>query len=151
MSGIEAASLALGILPLLIESVKAYSNVSKKLRTVRHYSREVKDLSLRLGVLEGIFLNEVRFLLRRVQSEKEVECLLQDTEDQRWKCKQLSDDLGRTLQENERLCYDTIEATEQHFEEMREELRKFDGLLAQKSKVSGEICARYIITNPLLY
>ena len=81
MSGIEIAGLVFGVLPILVESVKAYSTVTDGLHTFRHYSREVKSVALQLKVHNGIFLNHCRLLLRLVEDEKDIELMLDDKED----------------------------------------------------------------------
>ncbi|KAJ4989336.1 hypothetical protein SVAN01_05241 [Stagonosporopsis vannaccii] len=134
MSGVEAAGLAFGLLPILVEVVKSYSTIAKKVHTLRHFSREVKSISEQLKVHKGIFLNEVRLLLRSVQAEEEVESMLDDAADQRWISKQLDDNLRTVLRESFEVCLGIIEETKEIIETMGEEMAKFDNLLAQRSK-----------------
>ncbi|KAH6618467.1 hypothetical protein C7974DRAFT_415841 [Boeremia exigua] len=134
MSGIEVAGLAFGILPILVEVVKSYSNISRKVHTLRHYSREVKSISERLKVYKGIFLNEVRLLLRSIEEEEEVESMLEDAADQRWVCEHLNDKLRAVLQDSFDACRSIIEETRDTIERMTEEMTAFDDLLSQKAK-----------------
>lgn len=136
MSGIEIAGLAFGVLPILIEVVKSYSTVSKKVHTLRHYSKEIKSISAQLKVHNGIFLNEVRLLLRSIEDEDEVESMLEDAADGRWTSRQLNEKLRTVLRDSFDICHSVIEEMRETIEVMREEMAKFDVLLDQKSKVS---------------
>ena len=135
MSGIEVAGLVFGVLPVLVEAVKAYSTVSDGLHTFRHWSREVKSISLQLKVHNGIFLNECRLLLRLVENEKAAEDMLEDAADRRWTSKELNDKLNSVLKDNFELCRNIIEETKDIACDMREELKRFDTLEEQKHKV----------------
>ncbi|KAJ8114277.1 hypothetical protein OPT61_g3796 [Boeremia exigua] len=134
MSGIEIAGLAFGVLPLLVEAVKSYSTISKKTHTLRHYSKEIKSISEQLKVHRGIFLNEVRLLLRSVTSEEEVESMLEDAVDQRWTKTYLDNKIRMVLQDSFEVCRGIIEETGDILDTMRGEMAKFDELLAQRTK-----------------
>lgn len=138
MSGIEIAGLAFGVLPILVEVVKSYSTIAKKVHTLRHYSRDVKSISEQLKVHKGIFLNEVRLLLRSIQAEEEVESMLDDAADRRWTSKHLDDKLKTTLRESFEVCCGIIRETKDTIETMADELATFDDLLIQKAKVGGD-------------
>lgn len=135
MSGIEIAGLAFGVIPILIEVVKSYKHMSKKVHTIRHYSREVKSISEQLTVHNGIFLNEVRLLLRSIEAEDAVEVMLGDAADQRWTSEHLDDKLKTVLQDSFDICCGIIEEIKDTIEIMRGELAKFDILLDRKVKV----------------
>lgn len=147
MSGFEVAGVALALLPILIEVVKSYSTIAKKVHTLRHYSRDVKSISEQLKVHNGIFLNEVRLLLRSVQAEDEVEGMLDDTSDRRWVNEHLDDNLRAVLRESFEVCRGIVEETKDIIKAMEDELAKFDDLLFHKSKVSGP-CTRLDAAAP---
>lgn len=136
MSGIEVVSLTFGILPILFEVVKSYSSVSKTVRTLRHYSKEVKSTSEQLKVHNGIFLNEVRLLLRLIGPEEDIESMLDNVADQRWTSKHLDDKLGAALQNSFEICHGIIKEIKETIKVMTEEMGKFDVLINQKTKVS---------------
>ncbi|KAH7398767.1 hypothetical protein DE146DRAFT_504079 [Phaeosphaeria sp. MPI-PUGE-AT-0046c] len=134
MSGIEIAGLAFGVLPILIELVKSYSTVAEGLHTFRHYSREVKAISLQLNVQNGIFLNHCRLLLRLVEDDTAAENMLEDRSDRRWTSKELNDKLNTVLKESFDLCRAIVEGTKDVIDEIKGEMEKFDDLRAQKRK-----------------
>jgi hypothetical protein len=131
MSGIEVAGLIFGVLPILVEAVKAYSHVADALHTFRHYSREVKSVSLQLKVHKGIFLNHCRLLLRLVQAED----ILDNANDWRWTSKELNDKMNAVLMDNFELCCSIIKVTKDTMDDMTEEMKSFEPLKARKSKV----------------
>lgn len=135
MSGIEVAGLVFGVLPILIEAVKAYSTVCSSLRTFRHYSREVKSIFRRLDVHQCIFLNECRLLLRLVEDEQGTEAMLKDKADRRWVSKELNDKLNAVLGSNFQPCQIIIAETKDIIDELRRELMKFDVLKNGKEQV----------------
>lgn len=139
MSGIEIAGLAFGVLPILIEAVKSYSAISKKLHTIRHYSKEAKSISEQLKVHKGIFLNEVRLLLRSIEAEEEVELMLEDATDYRWTSEQFNDKLRAVLRDSFSICCSIVEEMKDVIGEITNETAKFDILLQQKTKVSQSI------------
>ena len=135
MSGLEVAGLVFGVLPILIETVKAYSTVADGLHTFRHYSREVKSISLQLRVHNGIFLNHCRLLLRLVEDEKVAEDMLEDQSDLRWTSKELNDRLNAVLKDSFELCHSIIEGTKDVIDEMKVEMGSFDVLKGSKRRV----------------
>jgi hypothetical protein len=137
MSGIEVAGLVFGILPILIEVVKSYSDVADSLHTFRHYSKEVKSISLQLKVQNGIFLNHCRLLIRLVEDDRAAEDMLEDGSDQRWTSKELNDKLNVVLKDSLDLSRSIIEEIKDVVDDMKEEMRKFDNLKAQKKLVSA--------------
>ncbi|KAG4274723.1 hypothetical protein FPRO04_09087 [Fusarium proliferatum] len=60
----EPVSLALGIIPIVGGSLKAYKSIHSKLKTFRHYSREVDRVRKHFDRKRQFFLNEVHFVLR---------------------------------------------------------------------------------------
>jgi hypothetical protein len=126
MSGLEIAGLAFGILPILIELVKSYSTISRKVHTLRHFSREVRSISEQLKIHKGIFLNEVRLLLRSIEDEKEVESMLNEADDHRWKARDLNDKIAAVLGESFDLCRSIIESTKDIIDAMGDDMARFD-------------------------
>lgn len=135
MSGFEVVSVVFGVLPVLIEAVKAYSSVSESLHTFRHYSKEIKAIRVQFKVHHGIFLNEGRLLLRLVGDERAAKDMLDDAADTRWKSKELNDRFNTALKDNFELCRSIIEASKDIADGLIEELRKFDILVERKAQV----------------
>ncbi|KAF2036133.1 hypothetical protein EK21DRAFT_52993 [Setomelanomma holmii] len=134
MSGVEVAGLIFGVLPILLEAVKSYGHVADALHIFRHYSREVKSVSLQLKVHKGIFLNHCRLLLRLVEDEKDAEDMLDDGNDWRWTNKELNDRLNAVLKDNFELCRSIVEDTRDVMDDLMAEVESFDVLKAHKSK-----------------
>jgi hypothetical protein len=136
MSGLEIAGLAFGILPVLIEVIKSYSTISRKIHTLRHYSKEVRSISEQLKIHNGIFLNEIRLLLRSIEDEKEVESMLNEADDRRWKDRNLNDKIAAVLGESFDLCRGIIGSTKDIIDAMGDDMARFDEIIKQRTKVS---------------
>jgi hypothetical protein len=147
MSGIEVAGLVFGVLPLLIETVKAYSTLADGLHRLRHYSKEVKSIALQLNTQHVIFLNHCRLLLRIVENERVVEEMLEDQTDQRWTSKTLNDKMNEVLRASFQLCRDIIDGTKDVVDDMREEMGGFDVLTDGKKPVSGSKQSPHLSTH----
>jgi hypothetical protein len=158
MSGVEVAGLVCGVLPIFIETLKAYSFVSRSLHTFRHYSKAVKSVRVQFYVHQGIFFNECRLLLRLVEDEQGTKDMLDDENDSRWCSKEFNDKMNSILKDNFELCKRILEATKEIADEMKEELRKFDILVERKDNVcanrvppfrqSLNLCSLDCRTNP---
>ena len=66
MSGVEAAGLALAILPLILSAAKGYDNVLGPFIRYKRFAKEAKRYSKELDVQRTIFRNECRNLLEEV-------------------------------------------------------------------------------------
>ncbi len=135
MSGIEVTGLVLGVLPLLVEAVKAYSKVSEGMHTFRHWSREVRSISRQLKVQNGLFRNECCLLLRLVKDEKVTDETLDDELNQHWLSEDFDNKVNPIVDPNIELCRSIVEETKNIVDDMREDMRKFDTLQEQKQKV----------------
>lgn len=106
----DPVSLTLGIVPLLGGSLKVYKSTYSKLKTFRHYSREVDRVRKHFDRQRQFFLNEVHLVLRLVLDD---ECLVQDMiEDgthEKWKSRSLDDDMVDRLGDNTRSLKEIIE------------------------------------------
>lgn len=145
MSGVEVAGLVVGVLPILIETIKSYSMIAQGFRTFRHYSEEDKNFAVQVKVQKGIFWNEVRLLLRSIGYVKETEEMLEDSQDVRWTSQRLHSKLDNLLQHDLELYCDIIEETWKVLEKLRVELTRYNVLLEEKSQVSTQsmFCAEY--------
>jgi len=139
MSGIEVAGLVFGVLPILIETAKAYGTVADGLRTFRHYSREVKSISQRIDTQNGIFHNHCKLLLLLVEDKKAAEGMFEDPADVRWTSKDLNDKLNAVLENSLEHCRKIIEGTKDVLDEVREEMGSFDVLVASKTTVCADV------------
>ncbi|OCL08618.1 hypothetical protein AOQ84DRAFT_406347 [Glonium stellatum] len=135
MSGFEVVGVVFGVLPVLIEVVKGYARLSDKIHAFRHYSREVKSVQVQLRISKLIFHNECRLLLRLVvKDDQKVKDMVEDTSDERWRSKELNDQMAHVLKDNFDLCKSIIEASQVTLELLEADLKKFDVFVEQKLK-----------------
>ncbi|KAH7071122.1 hypothetical protein BKA63DRAFT_67388 [Paraphoma chrysanthemicola] len=66
MAGIEAAGLAVGVVPIVLECLKAYRGTKHRLDTFRNYTHVVFDIQLRLRFATAEFRQSCQLLLELV-------------------------------------------------------------------------------------
>jgi hypothetical protein len=135
MSGLEVAGVCLGVLPVLLEAVKAYSSLSRSLRIFRHYSSELKLIERQFLVRRGMFQNECCLFLRLLGDDRAAKDMVDNESDDRWFDEGLDAKLGAALQDNIILCRIAIEASKDAIDDLQEELHKFDVFVENKIEV----------------
>lgn len=100
VTGIEAAGLALAILPLLMNQLDAYARGIEKIKLLRGYRREFADYSMGLGTQRAILINTLEQALEGVvDDEYEVSQLISNPQSDAWEDpvlqKRLRTKLGR--------------------------------------------------------
>lgn len=85
MSGIEIASLAFGIVPIVVEILKFYSTAKRRLATFLRYAEVVCDIHLRFQVAAANFNNDCRLPLQAVVAHPgEVSEMIENPTHKRW-------------------------------------------------------------------
>ena len=135
MSGAEVAGLFLGVLPVVIEAVKAYHTTCEKIQIFRHYSREVERIQKQFHVRQRMFLNECHLLLQLVVDDDVTKAMLGDFEHSLWRDKDLNNQLNNYLSDSYQSCKDIVEDTQTILEDVGEELGCFDAIASEKLKV----------------
>ncbi|OQE27088.1 hypothetical protein PENFLA_c006G07578 [Penicillium flavigenum] len=101
VTGIEAAGLALAILPLLINQIDAYALGIEKIRLLRRYRRDFKDYSMGLKTQRTILLNTLEQALEGVvDDEDEIHQLINNPQGKEWANAALQSRLRRKLNRN---------------------------------------------------
>ncbi|CAI7600542.1 unnamed protein product [Penicillium glandicola] len=101
VTGIEAAGLALAILPILINQVDAYALGIEKIKLLRRYRRDFKDYSVGLKTPRTILLNTLEQALEGVvDDEYEICQLINSPQGKEWACPALQSRLRRKLDRN---------------------------------------------------
>lgn len=142
MSGVEVVGLFLGVLPVVIEAVKAYHTTCEKIQIFRHYSREVERILKQFRVRQRMFLNECHLLLQLVVDDDGTKAMLGDFEHSLWRDKDLNNQLNNYLSDSYKSCKDIMEDTQTILEDVGEELRCFDVITSEKLK--GESLKRAV-------
>ncbi|KAJ5853342.1 hypothetical protein N7534_005885 [Penicillium rubens] len=101
VTGIEAAGLALAILPLLINQIDAYALGIEKIRLLRRYRRDFKDYSMGLKTQRTILLNTLEQALEGVVDDEDEICqLINNPQGEEWANAALQSRLRRKLNRN---------------------------------------------------
>lgn len=100
-SGIEAAGLALAILPLIVNQIDGYVRGIEKIRGFRSYRRELKGYSVGLSTQHTILLNTLEQALEGVvDDEDQVAELIRNPRGDAWKDPVLKKRLHSKLDRN---------------------------------------------------
>lgn len=101
VTGIEAAGLALAILPLLINQVDAYALGIEKIKLLRRYRRDFKGYSVGLKTQRTILLNTLEQALEGVvDDEDKISQLINNPQGKEWANAALQGRLRRKLNRN---------------------------------------------------
>ncbi|EAT77221.1 hypothetical protein HBI56_179850 [Parastagonospora nodorum] len=85
MSGIEVASLVLGIVPVVVEVLKSYRSARDRFNTFRHYSDVVDGVRLSYATAAASFKNDCQLLLQCVlQDAREISQMVEDPRHGAW-------------------------------------------------------------------
>lgn len=85
MSGIEAAGLALAVIPLVIKQVDSYALGIEKIKVLRRYKREFKGYSVGLETQHQFLLNTLEHALEGVvDDEYEISKLINNPRGDGW-------------------------------------------------------------------
>ncbi|KAI4605855.1 hypothetical protein J4E80_010388 [Alternaria sp. BMP 0032] len=135
MAGVEVAGLVFGVLPILFETVRAYSKVHDSLHTFRHWAEEVHNISFELRIQREVFFNECRLFLQKAVDAEAAKGMIRDRDDKRWESADLDKKLCVVLGENLELCASIITATKRIVVSMEEEMKRFNVVREQKGDV----------------
>jgi hypothetical protein len=78
MSGIEAAGLVIGVIPVLLKVISCYETTRETFRSIASSSTGVKRLHIRFKTQESIFRNECRHILLMVIDYEQSTKMIQD-------------------------------------------------------------------------
>ena len=70
MSGVEAAGIALAVVPLIVSAIKSYKIAFHPIVVLCRYRKEFRDFKARLTVQKQLFENHCHVLLSKVHAEE---------------------------------------------------------------------------------
>ncbi len=132
----EAAGVAVGILPLLVTTIKAYRDVCRHIHAFRRTSKELRIIRDELHVRNDIFLNQCHHLLRLVvQSDRDAEEMLEQPSHRSWTDTSLTVSLQKQLKRSYESCVYLMRKISERLEEMAAEVASLDRIVLQERKV----------------
>lgn len=123
VTGIEAAGLALAILPLFVNQIDAYVRGIEKIKALRRYKRELKGYSIGLSTQHAILLNTLEQALEGVvDDEDQVAELICNPQGDGWKDPDLQKRLRRKLDRNYEVFMGNMAALAELLEQLSHKL-----------------------------
>lgn len=135
MSGIEAAGLVLGVLPLLISAAEYYDTVTRPFKRYRKFVPELELYQQQLGAQKTIFRNECRLLLTALTGSHLAKEMLKETKHAAWSDVKLDEDLAHQLGDSGQACHNIIEAIKTKLKSLEEEADSFGHVIQQSIPV----------------
>ena len=135
MSGIEAASLALAVLPLMLSAAKSYNDVLGPFLRYRRFAKEAKRYSKELDIQRTIFRNECRNLLEEIIEHDAASSMLELLTTETWSDRQLDLRLVEQLGESKQACVTKIGLIEEQLQDIESENEGFCSIVEQERQV----------------
>ena len=135
MSGIEAAGLALAILPLILSATKNYNNALSPFLRYKRFAKETKTYSKELDVQRTLFRNECRNLLEKIIEHDAASSMLELLTRETWSDPQLERRLVEHLGDSTQACLTKIELIEEQLRNINAENSGFCSIVEQERQV----------------
>lgn len=106
MSGIEVAGLALGAVPVILETIKGYRTAYEHIQSLKQATRQLQIIDAQFRVCRINFLNECRLLLDLVLSADPhlAKEMVADSQHRLWQDHRIEQRLASVLKDNADAC-----------------------------------------------
>lgn len=152
MSGIEAAGLALGVLPLLIAAAEHYDTCLRPIARFREFGTKARKLQTLLDIQRRIFRNHCRILLEGVIEHDVAVRMLDLVGHSFWSDVGLAADLDKLLGQSKDACSEIIEIIESQLRHIEDESHDLETTIEQETTVSiDEALSRHLNTFLIIY
>lgn len=127
MTGVvEATSLALAVVPIIISATKSFSTATCALKRYRHFSSEIGRLSTLVKLQRTIFHGEIKSLLAWCVGWDQAEQLLQDIDHAKWHDKDLEQSFVTRLRETRTSFLELVQWIDVELTEMEAKVGSFE-------------------------
>ena len=122
----DPLSITLAVLPLLVETLKAYRAAHRRLKIFCNSYSELKKLHKKIRKEKLYFQNECHLLLRACgNGESSVKTMMHDHSSQSWQDSHLDKRLQTYLRENLECCIETIQEAKAALDQLDSEMDIF--------------------------
>jgi hypothetical protein len=123
VTGVEIVGLVLATLPLIISALEHYAEGVHTIKAFRKFEREVGSLIRDLAVEKRVLCNSIELLLQSVvDSEEELESLIEDPGGTLWSDEAFKLRLKKKLQKSYNAYIDKMEDMRDAFDELKKRL-----------------------------
>ena len=135
MSGLEIASLALAVLPVLMSAAKQYNHCLGLFSRYKKFAKEARGYYKELEIQRTIFRNQCRNLLEEIIDHDSASSMLNLLTEKAWTNEELDKRLAQQLGESLEACTLTIELIEQRLQDISGESERLKSIVEQEKKV----------------
>jgi hypothetical protein len=138
MTGIEAAGLVLGVLPLMISAAEHYEDVVRPFKRYRKFAPELELYQQRLETQKTIFRNECHLLLATLTNRQTAKDMLRESKHPSWEDPDLNEKFSRQLGDSGAACTNIINLMQGKLKEIEEKTKSFESVMKQSIPVGSQ-------------
>ncbi|KAF2465073.1 uncharacterized protein BDR25DRAFT_295894 [Lindgomyces ingoldianus] len=144
MSGVEIAGLVLGAIPLVIAALKQYEDGLDSAMAFFKWNRELSVLIQALWYQHTSYVQSIKLLLSPITTDEERQTMLEDSKNQLWKSKSMSDALSDRLGDAYQAYMQTVSTIEEIVKSLAEKLD-----IQGSDEISQQGLEAIVLANPL--
>jgi len=134
---VEAVSLTLAVLPIVVSVTEHFSSATRALKRYRQFSSELGRLSTLVKVQRTTFHGEIRSLLASCVGLNQAEKLLQDTDHAKWNDKGLQESILTQLGGTRESFLELVEWISAELSEMEAKVTLFEEVVQLAKNVGA--------------
>lgn len=139
----EVAGVVLGVVPIVLEALKAWRLISNKLRIFRTYAKAVRRVCDNVRVQNCIFENELQALLVAAGLNADLaQDMISDSMHYRWTEPATENNIAAQLGKDQEVYTELVQSVSDSLCAIQSELRSFDHLAKQKGQVGRGLPAQ---------
>ncbi len=139
MSGVEAAGLALAILPLIVSAAEHYEDCFRPFLRYKKFAKEADSFRELFNVQKTIFRNQCGFLLEEIVDHDAALSILNGASHPSQSDEELDRQLGRLLGDSKESCAAVIEAIQDKLSDIESESQQLGNGIEQERQVCSSI------------
>ena len=131
----EAVSIILAILPLLVSTAEHYDDCLRPFIRYRRFASKVDRFQQKLNIQRTVFRNECRILLELVVEHEVARRMVDDNTHPQWNDKELEQELVRHLDSSRDACVSIIKEIEECLQKVEKDGGDFESAVQSCGQV----------------
>ena len=136
MSGAEVVLGSVGVVPVLVESIRVFKKIYRAIKTAKRLAKEVESAKIDFEIQQGRFLNESILILQLIGEDGVVSRkMVGDPFHEGWNSQMVEERMRDNLLDSYKLYMKILARVRNIQEEIYEQMRPYDIVRIQKAKV----------------